>query len=83
MSQQQSGYTIRQTAELLKVSVQRIHKLVKTGYLAVFADNGQTYVLMPSLAVYIQRRLGELQIEQKKYKNALKNLLNPIDNKVK
>lgn len=79
----QSGYTIRQTAELLKVSVQRIHKLIQTDSLVVFTDNGQKYVSMPSLITYIQKRLTEIKIEKGKYEKALQNLLNPIDNMVK
>lgn len=76
---QSSGYTIRQTAELLKISVQAIQDLIKRNCLVVISDNGQWYVSVASLVAYIQRRLETIESEQKKYKNALQNLLKPLD----
>ena len=79
---QSSGYTIRQTAKLLDVSVQRIYKLIGKGFLVTITDNGQVFVSAPSLTAYIQKRLGEIKAEKNKYDLALKNLLNPIDNSI-
>ncbi len=77
---QSSGYTIRQTAKILDSSTQNIFKLIKHDSLTAIEDNGQTYVSVSSLVVYVQRRLDETKKQQNKFENALKKLLIPIDN---
>jgi hypothetical protein len=77
---QSSGYTIRQTAKILDSSTQNIFKLIKHDRLTAVEDNGQTYISVSSLVTYVQRRLDETKKQQKKFENALKKLLIPIDN---